>query len=73
MPGTMDSCEHILVYARTVDLNDYAPLDLSDPDFTFMSPPQTSTTPITEPKCEDSIPPTIVVDFPQPRACKMPA
>ena len=73
MSGAMDSGEHIHVYARTVNLNDYAPLDLSDLDFTFMSPPQTSTTPITDPKCEDSTPPTIVVDSPRSRACKMPS
>ena len=51
--GTIDSDEHTPVYARIVDPNDYAPLYLSDYDITFMSPPQTSTTPITEPKCED--------------------
>ena len=37
-----------------------------------MSSPQTSTTPITEPECEDSIPPTVVVNSPRSRACKMP-
>ena len=33
-----------------------------------MSPPGTSTTPIVEPECEDSTPPTIVVDSPRSRA-----
>ena len=73
VPGALDSGECIPVYARTSDLNDYAPLDLIDRDITFMSPPQTSTTPITEPKCEDSTPPTVVVDSPQSRVCKMPS
>ena len=72
MPGAMDSGERIPVYARTIDLNEYAPVDLSDPDISFMSPPGTSTTPIIEPECEDSTPPTIVVDSLRSRACKMP-
>ena len=73
MPGAMDSGERIPVYTRTVDFNDYAPVDLSDLDISFMSPPGTSTTLIIEPKCEDSIPPTIVVNSPRSRACKMPS
>ena len=37
MLGAMDSGEGIFVYARTIDVNDYAPVDLSDPDISFMS------------------------------------
>ena len=73
MSGAMDSGEHTLVYVRTVDLNDCAPLDLSYLDFTFMSLPQTSTIPIIEPRCEDCTPPTVVVDSPRSRTCKMPS
>ena len=69
----MDSGERIPVYARRLDLNDYAPVDPSDPDISFMSPPGTSTTLIIEPECKDSTPPTIVVDSPRSCACKMPS